>query len=120
MRKTAAFLVLALTTLLWLSSPAIAQKRWGAVAVGPNGGYGWATNVWTQREAEAAAIENCYGECITGYTFYDSCGAIAMGGDLAFSGGGATQAEAEAQALEFCRTDVGEGCEIKVWACTEK
>ncbi len=120
MRRAVIALVLAFGALLWLPPTASAQKRWGAVAVGPEGSHGHATNFWTEREAEAAAIENCEDKCTAGFVFYDSCGAIVLSGEEAFSGKGATQAAAEAQAIAFCEADKAEGCEVVVWACTEQ
>ena len=106
--------------LVALSPAAMAQDiLWGAVMVGPNGAYGWAVNAITESQAEFAARANCDGACTQGFTFYNSCGAIAVGSNLAFWGYGDTQWFAEEEALDSCHDNTGYYCEIAVWACTD-
>lgn len=99
---------------------AVAQDvLWGAVMVGPDGAYGWAVNALTESQAEVAAMDSCEGACTQGFTFYDTCGAIAVGGDQAYWGTGFDQLIAEDDALVSCSDDWGDNCEIAVWACTD-
>ena len=112
--------VLAAVCLIVLGQTATAQDvLWGAVMVGPNGAYGWATNALSEAQAEYAARENCGGACTQGFTFYNTCGAIAVGSDQAYWGTGYTQWDAEEDALLSCSGFFGDYCEIAVWACTD-
>ena len=110
---------LAIGLSLSVAPAAQAQELWGAVLVGPNGAHGWSTNQWTEQAAEDLAMSYCEHQCTQGFTFYDSCGAIAVGWDEAFWGNGDTQYEAEEEALFACQSEVGGGCAIEVWACTD-
>ena len=96
-----------------------AFSLWGAVVVGPDGAYGWASNANTEIEAEQAADANCSYQCETGFTFYDSCGAIAVSHHNAFWGHGDERFIAEANAMDACEQQFGFGCAINVWACTD-
>ncbi len=108
--------------LFGLGQGAAAQDvLWGAVVVGPNGAYGWAVNAFSETQAEIAAMANCQGGCSEGFTFYDSCGAIALSLDQStwYWGNGDDQWLAEENALDACFDDWGDACEIAVWACTD-
>lgn len=104
---------------LLASVPAWSQTNWGAVVIGPGGAYGWAVNMATEWEAEQQALAGCEGYCTEGFTFYDTCGAIAVTGDYWYFGTGFTQGIAEDEALDACESDSGYACEIQVWACTD-
>lgn len=111
----------ALALLLALPGTAMAQSgvNWGAIVVGPGGAYGWAINMATEWDAEQQAFANCGGACTDGYTFYDTCAAIAVNGDYWYIGEGFMQAIAEEEALVNCEAETGFGCVINVWACTD-
>jgi len=116
------FLVLGLV--LALNAPgsmARAQdaENWGAVAVGPWGAYGWAVDAASEAEAEAGALSGCDGQCTQKFSFHDTCGAIAIGGERAFWGTGAEQSAAEQAALEACRAQIEGSCEAIVGACAD-
>lgn len=100
------------------ASPAAAQDKYGAVAVGPNGAYGWAVDYDTENAAAEAALKECGSEC-DDITFVNSCASIAIGNQSGAWGVGDSRAEAERNALAEC-SEKGAGCSIKVWGCTAR
>ncbi|MDJ0825059.1 MAG: DUF4189 domain-containing protein [Rhodobacter sp.] len=91
---------------------------WGAVGIGPYGAYGYSYAHRSEDAAIGAAQDGCGGNCNNIHTFYNTCGAMAQGSDDAWGFGWAgTRAQAEANALGYCR-DYGSGCAITVWACS--
>lgn len=91
---------------------------WGAVAVGPNGAWGYAHSQTTEDRAVGNLQRACEGDCDNLHTFYNSCGAIAEDaqGNWGF-GRGDSRIFAEQAALSFCGR-YGQGCQIRVWACS--
>ena len=113
LRPLAAVLFLA-----FAAAPALAQDKYGAVAVGPNGAYGWAVDYDTEKGAADAALKECGNDC-DGITFVNSCASIALGSQAGAWGVGDSRAEAERNALAEC-SKKSAGCAIKVWGCTAR
>lgn len=116
-----AFVALALVSLI--AGPAAAgdcgsSKCWGAVGIGANGAYGFAYGYVYESDAVSVAQNGCAGNCNNIRTFYNTCGAMASGSNQAWGYGWAgTRAQAEANALGFCREN-GRNCIVRVWACS--
>lgn len=91
---------------------------WGAVAIGPNGVYGYAHSWASETDAVNTALQGCGGNCDVVRSFYNSCAAMAQasngGWGWAYAG---TRAAAEANALAYCR-DYGPNCQLRVWSCS--
>ena len=119
MKRFTTLLLLIMPFVFGAPSASAQDTLWGAIMVGPDGAYGWAVNADTEAEAELAARFNCEGQCTHGFTFYNTCGAIAIGGDEAYWGTGFTQFDAEDESLDSCEADWGDYCEVAVWACTD-
>jgi hypothetical protein len=92
------------------------KQLWGAIAYNSKtGAYGYAVDVKTKRDAETEAFRQCGSNCDQLHTFKDACGAVAAGKRAVYEPGASRQI-AEARALAKC----GDGCTIKVWACTSE
>jgi hypothetical protein len=96
---------------------AFAGDKYGAVATGTNGAYGYAYNYDSRAEAEYAALTNCGSSCDVQVWFANACGAVAKGGGYLGWAWNVDKDLAQANALASC----GNGsCEIAVWACTDR
>jgi uncharacterized protein DUF4189 len=93
------------------------RQLWGAIAYdSKTGAYGFAVDVKTKREAESGAFAKCGSNCDLIKTFRDACGVVATGGKRVTWETGASREIAETKAMKKC----GDGCSIKVWACTSE
>ena len=52
---------------------------WGAVGFGPGGAYGYAYSHYSETDAYNAAQDGCGWNCTEVKTFYNTCGAMAVG-----------------------------------------
>lgn len=98
---------------------------WGAIAIGTrNGAWRWTVNHPSGNIARRRALYQCGGRCDRSLVFRNSCGAYAT--PATFSGGYGwatryTRGAAERAALYQCRRyNPGQGCRIRVWACTNR
>lgn len=90
---------------------------WGAVGVGPEGEWGWSSGYAVENGA-IAKVQNACPDCTTIETFYNTCGAMALGSDGAYGFGRAdTRGAAERSAISFC-ADFGAECRPVVWSCS--
>ena len=102
-----------------------AAENWGAIAIGPNGAYGWAYDFPSRQAAENAALSECGGRCQRKLSFADTCGAYATAtdasGNIRAYGWATRQSKEEAQmvAMQEC-SKYGQGCRVHVWACTTR
>jgi serine/threonine-protein kinase len=96
---------------------AIAGDKYGAVATGSDGAYGYAYNYNSQDEAEARALYECGSTCSVKVWFANACGAVAKGGGYLGWAWNADETAAKANALAQCGNS---SCEIAVWACTDR
>ncbi len=93
------------------------QYCWGAVGIGPNGAWGWASEHSNEGSAIGRVRSECPG-CTEIETFYNTCGAMATGSDGAWGFGWAgSRGAAEGNAIAYC-ADYGAGCRPVVWACS--
>jgi len=93
------------------------RQLWGAIAYNSKTGtYGYSVDVKTKREAETEAFRQCGSNCDLIKTFRDACGVVAAGGKRVTYESGASREIAETKALKKC----GDGCAVKVWACTSE
>jgi len=92
---------------------------YGAVAYNPNtGSYGWSHSHWSETDAANAAQEGCGYNCTEVKTFYNTCGAVALGANGGAGWGfGFPRQAAQNQALSYCN-GVDYGCRVLVWACS--
>lgn len=92
---------------------------WGAVAFNSmTGAYGYAHSYFSEGEAASAAQQGCGYNCPEVKTFYNQCGAAAVGVTGGFGWGfGLTQYEAENVALSYCY-NYDDGCQVLVWSCS--
>jgi Domain of unknown function (DUF4189) len=117
---TVALVVLALLVFALDAAAARAGKRqlWGAIAYNSKTGvYGFIVDQKTKREAESAAFAQCGPDCDLIKTFRDSCGVVAAAGKRVVWETGASHEIAQSKALRKCG---GDGCAVKVWACTSE
>lgn len=94
------------------------ERCWGAVAIGPNGAYGFAHSWSNETDAVNTALQGCNGNCDVVRSFYNSCAAMAQssngGWGWAYAG---SRDVAEQNALSYCR-DYGPNCQVRVWSCS--
>jgi hypothetical protein len=93
------------------------RQLWGAIAYSTkSGSFGYAVDVKTKRDAEAAAFRQCGSNCDLIRTFRDACAAVATKPTRTSSDTGASREIAEMKAMKKCGSD----CAVKVWACTSE
>jgi hypothetical protein len=122
MKKTSFFTVLAVASAF--AAPASAgqcgyQYCWGAVAFNPlTGAYGWAHSHFSEGDAANAAQNGCGYNCTEVKTFYNQCGAAAIGANGGYGYGfGNSQGQAQSIAMSYCN-NYDYGCQPLVWACS--
>lgn len=97
---------------------------WGAIAINTNSGaWAWVVNHPTATTARQIALARCNGNCNRVLTFRNSCAAYALAanGGWGWSQGYADRAGAENRAMFECsRYNPGQGCQVRVWACTSR
>ena len=94
------------------------QYCWGAVGFGPGGAYGWAHSYASQQEAYNRVYQECGGNCTQIKTFYNTCGAMAVGANNGWGWGHSpSRAGAENSAMGYCN-QYDYGCSVRVWACS--
>lgn len=96
---------------------------WGAIAINTRTGqWGWSVNHPTRGRAHAAANARCGYRCNRTLTFRNTCGSYALAANGGW--GWATRYNryaAQAEALRQCRIyNPGQGCSVRVWACTSR
>jgi len=99
---------------------AIADDKYGAVATGANGTYGYAYNYDTKDAAVDAALSECGDTCTAKVWFANACGAVAKGGGAAGWAWNASETAAKENAVASCYEYGGSSCEVVVWACTDR
>ncbi len=106
-----------------MSSAALAQGRWSAIAVGPKGVYGVAQYQENAAEARANALEACGATCTQVYTYNAGCASVAAAAPATPEDESVVAFDyskflgrAQFRALRKCSTDA-ENCEIVVTAC---
>ncbi len=92
---------------------------WGAVAFNANtGAYGYAYSYFSEGQAANAAQEGCGYNCPEVKTFYNQCGAAAIGANGGYGWGfGLSRAAAENVAMSYCN-NYDYGCQVLVWSCS--
>jgi hypothetical protein len=101
-----------------VSTPALAQSNYGAIATEPGGdAYGFAYDLDSASDAEAAALANCPASCVIQVTFSDGCAAVSRGGGFVASSQRDNGDDAIAASLDTCGSDE---CELVAWACTTR
>ena len=107
-----------------LTGPAVAgqcgyQYCWGAVAFNANtGAYGYSYSYYSEGAAASAAQEGCGYNCPEVKTFYNQCGAAAVGSNGGFGWGiGASRFDAENLAMSYCN-NYDYGCRVLVYSCS--
>lgn len=99
---------------------ALAGDKYGAVATGADGAYGYAYNYNSKEEAVDAALAQCGSSCTAKVWFANACGAIAKGGNAVGWAWNASETEAKRNAVDSCSSYGGSSCEVAVWACTDR
>lgn len=115
MKKYLGFIAATFLLVEGFSAGAAIANEWGAVGIGPNGAYGWAVDFEKEQDAINYAVSACQGEC-RGFSFSNSCAAIAKGGGYIGWAQAPSKSTAQAIALEQCGNS--SSCEIQVWGCT--
>lgn len=122
MKKTLLCAAIALASTV--SAPADAgqcgyQYCWGAVAFDANtGAFGYSYSYFSEGEAVAAAQQGCGYNCPEVKTFFNQCGAAAIGSNGGFGWGvGLSRAAAENVAMSYCN-NYDYGCRVLVWSCS--
>ncbi len=93
---------------------------WGAVAIGPDGAWGYSHSQYSETDAINAVQgpDGCQGDCNVVQTFYNTCGALSEGSGGSWGFGWAdTREAAEETSISYCE-DHGSGCSVRVWACS--
>jgi hypothetical protein len=99
------------------------KTLYGALAYdAESGAVGWSYDFDNQDDAEQKALSGCSessSNCKVVYDFWNSCAALAAASDGRYSiEGGDNEDGAQSRALAACQQNGGEGCEIRVWSCT--
>jgi hypothetical protein len=98
------------------------KTTYGSIAYGTeSGAVGWSYDFNDAPSAENEALKNCRAEgddCQIVVDFWNSCAAVAAGGDIVRYGLGDNRGQAEDGALADCARDGGTQCEVKGWGCT--
>jgi len=116
--------VLILILIVWFPATARASECgqkfcWGAVAIGPDGAYGWSQGWNSEPGAINATQDGCKDRCMTFKTFYNTCGAISVADNGGWGWGWAdTVKAAQKRASDYC-ADNGKNCAPRVWACSK-
>lgn len=92
---------------------------WGAVAFNAiTGSYGYSYSYLSESDAANAAQQGCEYNCPEVKTFYNQCGAAAIGSNGGFGYGfGLSRYEAENVAMSYCN-NYDYGCQVLVWSCS--
>ena len=95
------------------------QYCWGAVAFDAISGlYGYSSGYYSQGEAAGAAQEGCGYNCREVKTFYNQCGAAAIGNNGGYGWGyGLSQYDAESVAVSYC-ANYDFDCRVLVSSCS--
>lgn len=97
---------------------------WAAIAINPNGrAWAYVYNYPSANAARRGALARCRGRCSRVNTFRNSCGAyaVANNGGWGWSANYRNRRAAQSRALYECRRhNPGQGCRIRVWACTSR
>lgn len=94
------------------------ENCWGAVGIGPDGAVGWAHSHPSESAAYDAAQDGCGWDCTQVQTFYNTCGAMAVGATGGWGWGVAdTRSAAESTAMNYC-IDNDYDCAPVVYACS--
>lgn len=97
---------------------------WASIAVNPTTrAWGYVYNHPTSASARRGALAQCRGNCSRVTTFRNSCGAyaVANNGGWGWSSRYANRGAAQARAMQECnKFNPGQGCRIRVWACTSR
>lgn len=99
-----------------------ARRSYGAIAYSlQDDAYGWSDGWNDQTTAEKEALSGCneHGQgCKGAVWFFNSCGAVAVGGEIVAWGQDDTKGGAEAAAMYQCMKDGGTSCKIKISHCS--
>ena len=94
------------------------QYCWGAVAIGPNGAWGWSQEMGNEQQAIDSALRGCKGNCDVFKTFYNTCGSIAVADNGGWGWGWHGDLETpKSIAMNYCMEN-GYNCEPRVWSCS--
>jgi len=99
---------------------AMAGDKYGAIATGANGAYGYSYNYDTREDAENAALYECGGTCSVQVWFANACGAVAKGDGATGWAWNANKTAAQNNAVASCYDYGGSNCQIVAWACTDR
>lgn len=82
------------------------------------GAYGYSHSYISEGDAISAAQPGCSYSCPEVKTFYNQCGAAAIGVTGGYGWGfGLSRFEAESVALSYC-SNYDTGCQVLVWSCS--
>ncbi len=102
---------------------AIAQDKFGAVATGSNGAYGYSYNYNSRRAAETAALDYCSDNGSNSRVHLwvkNACGAVAKGGGYVGWAWNVDEDAAYDNAIEACYDAGGSNCKFVAGACTDR
>jgi hypothetical protein len=99
------------------------SSPYGAIAYGEeNQAYGYAFNQASPAKANKVALSNCAkhgGDCKIVIQLTYACGAVTAGSNTVWAAEqGASQDEAQRNALASCAVNAGGSCEIQTWTCS--
>ncbi|QDH71343.1 DUF4189 domain-containing protein [Marilutibacter alkalisoli] len=102
------------------------ETTWGALAPSPVGGVlGVAVGASSKEEAESRALADCKskggGACEVLATYFNQCGAMALGAERIFGASAGTEKSAGEEAVRYCEQEEGADANCRVYysACTE-
>ena len=109
------------------AAPALADcfkpNCWGAISIGTrNGAWAWVVNHPTANNARQRALRKCRGRCNRVLTFRNSCAAYATSrtGGWGWARRYNKNAAIRRALFECRRHNPGQGCRLRVWACTSR
>jgi Domain of unknown function (DUF4189) len=96
------------------------ETRWGAIATGGSA-FGYAQDMPSKRKAEKAALQQCKSKagqkCEIATSFYNQCGALAIGDASGAYGAGADIATSNRLAMTACSKQTT-NCKVHYSACS--
>lgn len=98
------------------------QKSWGAIAYSPKDkARGWSEGFADLSQAQQKALDNCAvrgAACKLWVWYNNSCGALAVDGEIVMFGTAEVRANADQRALLECKKAGGKKCVVEVSQCS--
>lgn len=96
------------------------KQLYGSIAYGAqSGSHGYSHDFDDAHSAENEALRKCAADdCEVVVDFWNTCAAVAAGGDIVRYGLGDNETLAQSYALTACEEDGGSNCSVQAWSCS--